>query len=317
LEWTGEFGLCAYLWRDAAPELSARLQWMHKASGAPIAPFVGGAYPALAPYRTAFVDGRLAAHEPAYGSELFPKTGAVLRAHFGTGRETMLTIIAGPNHEHYDYDSGSVTIWGKGRRIADDFGYTGRAPMSDHSMVDSAADREPMLIEAFRPASDADYLAGRNGGWRRQVLFVKSPDPLGPNYYVVRDALDAGADGTWRLYLTGKVGLTSGGAVALGDEDVAADIALLSDRPVTPRLETVSRSSPAGPGGGSLTTTQTAVTARLSGGAGLTAVIYPRLKTDPRPKISLSRDGQSVEVASERGLDVITLADAALELRRN
>jgi hypothetical protein len=208
-----------------------------------------------------------------------------------------------------------VTVWGKGQRIADDFGYTGRGPMSDHSMVDSAADQEPMQIEAFHAAEAADYFAGRSGGWRRQVLFVKSPDPLGPNYYVIRDALDAGAQGTWRLFLVGEVSLTAAGAVALGEGDVATDIVLLSDQPSAASLEKVSRSSPAGPGGSGLVTTQTALTARLPGGAPLIAVIYPRLKTDPTPKVSLAGDGRSLRVASARRVDVITLASAALELR--
>ena len=244
------------------------------------------------------------------GSALFPKTGAVLRAHFGTERETMLWLIAGPNHEHYDYDSGSVTIWGKGRRIADDFGYTGRSPMSDRSMVDSLACHEPMLIDAFRPGERADYVAGASGGWRRQILFVKSPDPLGPNYYIFRDTLAPGAAGTWRLFLAGQVSLAGAGAVALGDEDVATDVRLFASWPITPRLEPISRTSPTTTG--ELTTTQTALTVPLAAGATLVAVIYPRLKTEPAAKVSLSRDGRSVRVTGGGHTDTITVSDAML-----
>jgi len=114
LERTGEFGLAAYLWRKSDPQLSARLQWLHQASGSPSMPFIGGAYPAFAPYRAVFSDAALPASQPDYASELFPKTGVILRAGFGTPRETQLLLIAGANHSHYDYDSGSVTIWGKG-----------------------------------------------------------------------------------------------------------------------------------------------------------------------------------------------------------
>ena len=150
LEPTGEFGLAAHLWRTTDPALSARLQWMHEASGSPAKPYIGGTYPAFAPYRDAFTGASLPASAPQYGSELFRKTGAILRAHFGTDRETQLLMIAGENHQHYDHYFGSITLWGKGRRIADDFGYTGRAPMSDHSMVDSPGEAKIGDDEIFR-----------------------------------------------------------------------------------------------------------------------------------------------------------------------
>src|SRR6185295_14635909 len=113
LEPTGQFGTVAHMWRKADPAFSAQMQWMHRQSHGMINPGVGGFSPAMAPYQRLFKDDLLPAARPLYGSELFPKTGAILRSHFGTDRETQLHMIAGENHAHYDFDSGSVTLWGK------------------------------------------------------------------------------------------------------------------------------------------------------------------------------------------------------------
>ena len=42
----------------------------------------------------------------------------------------MLHMIVGSHYQHYDFDSGSIIVWGKGRIVADDFGYYGRAPLT-------------------------------------------------------------------------------------------------------------------------------------------------------------------------------------------
>jgi hypothetical protein len=96
LEPSGQSGTMAYLFRDIDPAFSSRMQWMHQASGIPIWPGVGG----FAPYQILFKDPSLPVERPNYGSELFPKTGAILRAHFGTDRETQVQVIAGSNHAH-------------------------------------------------------------------------------------------------------------------------------------------------------------------------------------------------------------------------
>lgn len=306
LEASSEFGQGAYIWRDFDPGLSAQFQWMHRASGSPMQSVIGGAGPALDPYRSIFLDRSLPEHQPAYGSELFSRTGAVLRSHFGTDRETQLLIIAGSNHAHYDYDSGSITIWGKGRRIADDFGYTGRAPMSDHSMVDSPGDAAIMQIEAFKTTEFADYLIGRSGGWTRQIMFVKASDPLGPNYYVIRDRLDGGKNGIWRLWFAGQVSLEGSAATVIGEDDVDTHVSLFSNRPLATRLETISRTSVSGPVNKTAVTTQTAIVAAMAGnGCTITAVIYPHLKMDQRPQCSGNPDGSKLSVKSGGERDTI------------
>src|SRR5204862_2463066 len=103
----------------------------------------------------------IVAKAPAYGSELFPETGVVLRNKYPSERETMLYLIAGSHYQHYDFDSGSITLWGKGRIMADEFGYYGRAPVEDHSMVETGlSDGLNMRVKEFAPSAHLDYVRG-------------------------------------------------------------------------------------------------------------------------------------------------------------
>lgn len=121
---TSELGHIAYLWRDRDPEFASHMQWMHRQHGSRLEPGIGGFYPTLAGYRTFLVDPAIPEKPPAWTSELFPEAGVMLRNGFPTDRETQLCLIAGRLHDHYDDDSGSFTLWGKGRLLANDFGYS-------------------------------------------------------------------------------------------------------------------------------------------------------------------------------------------------
>ena len=150
---TGEFGLIANIWKRKDPEFAANMQWMHQQQGSPAEPGLGGFYPMLAGFRQLLIDPGIVAKPPAYRSEKFSRTGVMLRNHFPSDRETQLYLIAGANHEHYDQDSGSFTLWGKGRLIANDFGYEGYMPAEDHNMVvaSGASGGDIMNVEEFSP----------------------------------------------------------------------------------------------------------------------------------------------------------------------
>ncbi|MGD9804361.1 MAG: hypothetical protein AB7E81_03770 [Hyphomicrobiaceae bacterium] len=315
LEPTGQFGTIASLWRTRDPAFSAEMQWMHLRSGSPIFSGVGGYSPAMGPYQMALKDSTLPAQKPDYASELFPRTGAVLRNHFGTERETQMHIIAGSNHAHYDYDSGSITIWGKGRLISDDFGYYGRAPMSDHSMVESKHRAGIMRIERFATFEAADFLQGRSGAWTRQVAFLKSREPTGPSYFVLRDELDRGATGTWRLYFAAdRIEIHGDRAVAIGREDVDTDVFFLTGRPHNLSTEVVTRISAASGFNKPHATTQTALIASLAGKDNAIAVlIYPRLKGTPSPNLQVEQNGRVVRVEAEHSVRTVLVS---LQARR-
>ena len=225
LEPTGEFGTVAYLWQRTDPDFSARMQWMHAQSGKEISPGVGGFWPATAPYQRVFKDLSLPSKLPGYGSELFPRTGVILRAHLG-------------------YDSGSVTLWGKGRLLADDFGYYGQAPAEDHSLVDTPGVRSVMLTESFVTQYQVDLFEGRSGSWARRIEFLKNSDPESMNYFVLRDDVAGDTEGIWRLWLTAeRIELGSQRVHLVGKDDVDMDIFFLNGQPQDVWLETKTRKS--------------------------------------------------------------------------
>ncbi len=316
MEPTGEFGILAYLWREKDPAFSAEMQWLHQQHKSFPTPGIGGGYPAFAGYRKLLSDATLPATPPAYRSELFPETGVVLRNTFPSDRETWLHMIAGTNHAHYDQDSGSITLYGKGRILAEDFGYYACAPPDDHSMVESPAamNNGSMAVRDFRASERFDYVAGVSGGWTRQIAFVKGPDALAPAYFVIRDTMAAPAPLTWRLWLTAsRVTIDGMHAVAEGKEDADLDIFVLQPAGTVLRTEEKTRTSVCGtaPDGrqGPLASTQIGLicqpAARITE---VVAVLVPRLKSEKAPTVTPLADGRVVRVETAAGVDYVFLA---------
>jgi hypothetical protein len=318
---SGEFGTVAYLWRSRDPAFAAEMQWMHRQHGSYLEPGVGGFAATLAGFRKLLADTSLADRAPAYRSEWFPRTGVVLRSHFPSARETQLHLIAGTNHEHYDRDSGSFTLWGKGRIVANDFGFNGRAPGDDHNMVVSAGapDHAVMRVALFRPGASVDYVRGaKNDAWERQIAFVKHPDPLGPNYVVISDRVKSGT-ATARTWFTAKnVKPAADGALVEGAEDVDTDVFMAGGSPAGP-VEPRTRETwgMKAESYGRVATTQLGLSVRFDASTALTTALYPRLKTQPRPAFSAIANGQGVKVTSDAGTDYIFLANARISFRED
>ncbi len=335
---TGEFGVIASLWKQKDPEFAANMQWMHQQQGSSSEPGLGGFYPTLAGFRQALLDHSIVPKPPAYQSELFPHTGVMLRNHFPSDRETQLYLIAGTNHEHYDQDSGSFTLWGKGRVIANDFGYEGNMPADDHSMVvaSDAPGAELMQVAEFSSGPNLDYVEGvKNGEWTRQIAFIKDSDPLGPNYFIISDSLKTftlksllhsinrfrfGAfwnqkpePAVWRLWLTAKkVAISGQTALAIGKEDVNTDIFFVQPAGVSLTTEQKTRQTYGIAAGkyGRVSTTQTCLIATTNGGAGFTAIVYPRLNSEPTPIVTELAGGKVIKVQSGAGSDYVFLSSA-------
>jgi hypothetical protein len=199
-------GWMARIWRDKDPAFASQMQWMWQEQGSFTKPGIGGLYPGLMGYSALMFDPSIPAEAPAWGSEWFPEAGAVFRAHFPGEHETYLHYIQGRLHQHYDYDEGSFILWGKGQPLCEDFGYYGRAPAADHSRVAYASDEglgSEGKVREFVAGERLDYLHGERPNWHRQILFIKDRDPLGPNYFVIRDTLgNAHAQGVRALLPT-------------------------------------------------------------------------------------------------------------------
>ncbi|MCY3020619.1 MAG: hypothetical protein NTW87_16495 [Planctomycetota bacterium] len=310
---TGEFGTLAYLWREKDPAFAAQMQWLHRQYKSYSYPGIGGAYPALAGYRSILQDASIPEQAPAWKSELFPETGVILRNTFPCDRETQLHLIAGRNHAHYDDDSGSITVWGKGRILADDFGYYGCAPPDDHSLLDSPVARGTMQVRTFVPAERCDYVLGVKQAQTRQVLFVKDADPAKPNYFVIADTLAAAAPFTWRLWCTAaKVTPAGRLATVSGKEDVDMEVYFVSPAQVEPKTEERTRTSGSGMNAegrwGPMATMQTGLLVTCPQEKTLTAVLYPRMKAEAAASFTPLADGKGVMVKSGAGTDYVFLS---------
>ena len=203
-EGTGMFGIIAGIWKDRDPQFAAEMQWWCEEHGSP-GIGIGGAFPGLVGYKKLLMEHGVQPRMPKEaGSHWFKDTGVVLRNQLGTERETYLHLIAGKNHEHYDYDSGSIVVWGKGRVGLDDWGYIGRHAAQYHSMLTSTQAGGVMKIQDFSTQAHFDYVSGNKGTWQRQIAFVKDKDPDAPNYFLIRDTHTADTPATWKLWLTSR-----------------------------------------------------------------------------------------------------------------
>lgn len=315
IEPSGEFGIIARIWREKDPPFARQMQWMFRQQRSFPEPGIGGSYPSLTGYRDLMLDARLAEEIPSYGSELFPETGAILRTGFPGLRETSLHFIIGKHRQHYDYDSGSITFWGKGRILCDDFGYYGRAPAADHSMVTAAAAAsDKMICDGFAPAPHVDYVRGVKEAWSRQILLVKDTDPLGPNYAVLCDTLGkADSSATWRLWTTSaKLDLHEHNVAVTGSEDVDLDIHFAL--PQKPALKQEVKSLTAGaalrPDGvqAKFPTTQNGIIVPMASQPVVTALLLPRTKTEKPMRVTTLADGRVMRVQTAKGDDWIFLS---------
>ena len=319
---SGEYGLLAYLFRERDPEFSAEMQWMFHQNNRYGTPGIGGFHPAFAGYRQLLTDPDLPQKEPAYGSELFPESGVVLRDHYPSRRETYLHLIHGRNHDHYDFDSGSILLYGKGRVLADEFGYNGRSPRNQHSMVDFSPqdDAAVMSVNNFVTTPRFDYVAAHNDKWTRQIVFVKGASADSPAYFIINDDVKKAKQATWRLWLTAKkVEIKGNSATVLGTEDVDMDIFFVNNGPVA--LSTEEKSIRSGSGLRSdwqwapMTTQQIGLTSAEQQTAKWNVVLFPRLHTKASPKFQSLADGRGVKVTHAAGYDYVFLSTKPFAFR--
>ena len=307
------FGILADIWKDRDPAFAARMQWMYKQHGEYDGISVGGRPPALLGYEHILLNPAISPVKPDYKSILFPETGVLLRNGVDD-RETQLHMIAGPHHAHYDDDSGSVTIWGKGRVVADEFGYYGLAQAEDHNMVQSpliGAVSAIMKVGTLKTLPNFDYLEGKRDGWTRRIAFVKDSDLNAPNYFVIKDSFPVPVPATWRMWFAASDLKISGqSAQVIGRDDVDTDITFLEPLSQPLKSENRTRTS-AGLNKNRqsemLKTTLTGLIAEGNRVKSFTTVIYPRLKSQKPPVVTTLAEGKVIKVVHESGTDYVLL----------
>ena len=228
-ETTSLYGVFAFHLRELDPDLSRFLMWAWHANGSPLLyeadPFMLD--PSLAAEKGTVLD-----------SEHFQGYGAVMRAHFGSRYETYLSFRCGRQSSHYEYDQGSLHLYGKGAPLCLDFAsmyspgltrpwYHNRVSV-DHKAEDHAQTGE---IIHFAALGDADLALSRQElsrlftltetpaekmppnatppmeeipplVWYRSIFLLKDVSPLGPNYVVLRDSFagETEKETDWNLW---------------------------------------------------------------------------------------------------------------------
>jgi hypothetical protein len=328
-------GWMAHIWKEKDPIFAGEMQWMWKEQGSFSKPGIGGLYPALLGYSQLMFDPSIPARTPNWSSEWFPEAGAVLRAHFPGNQETYLHYIQGRLHQHYDYDEGSFILWGEGQPLCEDFGYYGRAPASDHNRMDYASNEALGFegrISEFVPGEQLDYLHGERSGWHRQILFAKDKDPLGPNYFVIRDRLksdlldsltgllrpnrNSGVD--WRVWIaTDTVPGTDASAPirVTGRFGVDLVVYFMETSGGSLSTEQISRTNGAS-GFTSRVTTQQSLHLQVNRNARIAAILYPVPHSQPTPTFTKLADGQAVKIESGYGTDYAFLSLAPFDFNQ-
>ncbi len=154
--------------------------------------------------------------------------GVVFRAHYGTPDETAMLFRCGYNKSHWDMDTQNTILYGKGAPLSPGTGYQyyyGPASANNaiyHNRVKVGAldAAEPFgrceeNIQDYGFSDNVDYAVGREYyppeyftdgkgemEWRRHVLFLKSQNSAGANYFVLRDTFPGGQErATWWHWL--------------------------------------------------------------------------------------------------------------------
>lgn len=316
----GLYAILAFMWRERDPEFAGNMKWMQMQQGNTVFQAIGGFTPAFAGYRKLFMANNIKPIAPHYVSNVWNETSVILRSHYNDELENMLYVIAGTGHSHYDQDSGSVTMFGKGQIISDDFGYYSYAPPTDASMIDSplAPGSSLMQVDKFAADETIDYFRGSKKMWRRRVQHIKHPDPKGPNYFVIHDGLNMTGPATWRMWFTAKdVELHDNMAVARGLYNVDSEIHFAS-LPEGAKLtkEDMTRKGYGLDYQGKYNlhdSTQTGVIIQSGRFKGLLTLVFPRLKDEAPPKVTAIADGNGFKIVTPQATDYVFMANKPIK----
>jgi hypothetical protein len=146
-----------------------------------------------------------------------PTYGVAFRHQFNTLNETALLLRAGMNWGHWDTDALNVILYGKGAPLSPGTGYqyySGPATENNaiyHNQVklgrrdvQECFGRVDTTVTDYGFGPHADYAVGSrfypaqifadgqgSMSWNRHALFLKTAQPNGPSYFVMRDTFPA------------------------------------------------------------------------------------------------------------------------------
>jgi hypothetical protein len=209
-------------------------------------------------YALALLDYGLPATPPPALRAMFPGYGAILRSSWTDPKASYISLRTGPNMHHYHNDHGSIIYYAKGAPLVMDFGNQYQPLRREESWMHSRISFDAatsakhhggngQISDVRDLPSVAGYATAKTTGSggqssERHLLLVKSPDPLGANYLLMRDQNGNPQPGEpfyWNLFVmaTGVEGIANGRASTLrfpGQFGVDLDVTFL--QPAAPHI---------------------------------------------------------------------------------
>lgn len=341
-------GALQWMWKEFGFGTAAEMKGktLYRASGADFNHWFGATL-GLPPYKeVALSDPALPVRAPDQPELLrggrFRGFGAVFNAHYGTRRESKLYLRQGAFYSHWDADQGSIVFWGKGAPLVLDHGYGEFHPWFhsrvnvNHMYDDDLGEVTACFAGDGGAFAQGDMTFSRlslkehawvkewpfqpeplNGralrtDWRRRILFLKDPDPEGPNYLALRDTVAGELPTEWVLWAYGQVAdLQATPIRAVGPFGVDLLVYLLDPdkgRVGTGRLD-LSQAPAFDP-----RPAQTLIHLLRPAGRGTLAVLYPVLAQEPPPEVTTLAAGAVVRLKAGTRTDWLFLPETRADL---
>ena len=219
------------------PAYSARQQFYWKAQNA----YLGSAGRAKG-MSLCLTDPDLPLTPPQELDRAFPGFGSILRSSWTDPRASYVAHRTGPNVHHYHDEYNSIVYYAKGAPLCTDFGNcyspVHRKEARYHSRVsfDRGGSTGELVdvrgLRSFAACSHGRSQGGTGQKSDRHVLLVKSADPLGATYVVIRDKTTGGRPDqafSWNLWCLSEKPTVADGVVHFpGQFGVDLDVHLLS-----------------------------------------------------------------------------------------
>ncbi len=282
------------------------------------------------PYTVVLTDPELPAAPPAELSRGFPGFGSVMRTSWTEPKASYLAHRTGPYIHHYHQDFNEIVYYAKGAPLCLDFGnlyqpfqrgeawYHNRVSFTKAGVGPGITATETgKLIDVRTLPRTLDYSYGQSTGNEgqqdhRHVLLVKSDDPLGANYVILRDRTEDGPTKPmfyFNLFCLSKDPQITGNLVHFpGQFGVDLDVSILA--PAAPQIEMdhwdwkqyIGR-------WGNFTEEQFGIRIAKQGSTeDYFTVLYPRAEGQEPAKVTALADGRAVAVRHMEGTDVVLLS---------
>jgi hypothetical protein len=305
------------------PEYSKRQQWYWKSQD-----FHFNGANRVNGFMLAICDPELPAAPPAELQKGFPGFGSVSRNSWTDPKTSYVLHRTGEYAAHYHDDFNEIVYYAKGAPLALDFGNQYQPVRRDEPWYHNRVSFDfansgrrwggaGALVEVSTLPATVDYSYGKsNGGGGQQnhryVMSVKSADPLGANYVVIRDTTvdgQANQQFWYNLWVLSKEPQIKGSVTHFpGQFDVDLDAHILSPAAAQITKDSWKWTNYLG-NYGNYTEEQYGIHVNKKGSTeDFLSVLYPRAPGQAAANVSTLAGGAAVKVGHMEGTDVVLLS---------